>query len=374
MDSIMKDLLLIQSFDLVDLMERYRIFFVGLLPSVFILAVLVEYFDRVEPFLLLKRAVISALLLASVSSFYFRAIDTSMEAADEVLMSYQAKNLLVTDLFTHLNIKEELRDKEKKFFDGESKLKNTMSFLKYHLFDSFINDTFTIVIYFLTKLCLLILKVVYSLVYYLGYGLIGIPCLLYLFPSMGNVLRGGILSFVWCLTVPHILVFIISLIGSEINKGYVAGQIIGGSMMGTTLLFILTLFLAFSPLIATMILSGSGISTAGGIIASMGANFVTSLPKNIVNSSATMLTGGKLGPKMSLASNVAKGGARKFSKISKNLNSNSDNSQNTHKKESYASLSKSNERDQKHQTSHTTHNSFRNSTESRNPNNRGTID
>ena len=85
-------------------------------------------------------------------------------------------------------------DKEKDFFKERNAFTGALAFLKYHLFDSFVNDGFTITIYFITKLCFLILKVVYSLVYYLGYGLIGIPCLIYLFPSMGNVLRGAILS------------------------------------------------------------------------------------------------------------------------------------------------------------------------------------
>ena len=131
---------------------------------------------------------------------------------------------------------------------------------------------------------------------------------------MGNVLRGAILSFIWCLIVPHILVFIISMIGTEINKGYISGQIIGGSMMGTALLFILTLFIAFTPLIGAMILTGAGISSAGGIIASMGANYVMNLPKNAFNSAATVFTGGTLGPKMKLASATVGGSYKLASK------------------------------------------------------------
>jgi hypothetical protein len=98
------------------------------------------------------------------------------------------------------------------------------------------------------------------------------------------------------------------MIGTEINKGYVSGHIIGGSIMGTTLLFILTLFIAFTPLIGAMILNGSGISQAGGIIASIGANYVMNLPKNTVNNAAIWATGGPLGPKAMFAKGLAKGG------------------------------------------------------------------
>ncbi|MDC1174642.1 hypothetical protein OAT67_04585 [Bacteriovoracaceae bacterium] len=298
-------------------------FFLALLPSMFLLAVLIEYFDRLEPFVLVKRALISILILTSVTAFYHQAIETSMEVADEILMSQKEGNILLMDMFDGAEQWEKVKydSKGKDFYKNKNALWGTLAFLKYHMFDSFVNDGFTVVIYFLSKLCFLILKVVYSLVYYLGYGLIGIPCLIYLFPSMGNVLRGAILSFIWCLTLPHILVFIITMIGTEINKGYISGQIIGGSMIGTALLFILTLFIAFAPLIGTMILTGAGVSSAGGIIASMGANYVMNLPKNVANTAASVFTGGTLGPKMKLATNAAGGGfkiAKGASKAMKN--------------------------------------------------------
>lgn len=309
MTNVMKDLLLVQSFDLNDLIEKYRLFFLAILPSMFILAVLIEYFDRMEPMALVKRALISILILTSVTGIYQKSIEASMDTADEILREQKHGNVLLMDMFDGIKHWDKLNQDKKghEFYKDRNILWGTLAFLKFHLFDSFVNDGFTVTIFFITKLCFLILKVVYSLVYYLGYGLIGIPCLIYLFPSMGNVLRGALLSYLWCLVVPHVLVFIISMIGTEINKGYISGQIIGGSMIGSALLFILTLFVAFTPLIAAMILNGSGISQAGGIIATIGANYVMNLPKNSMNTSASMLMGGPLGPKATIAKNMAKG-------------------------------------------------------------------
>lgn len=308
----MKDLLLVQSLDLGHLIEEYRQFFISILPSVFIIAVLVEYFDRIEPFALARRALISIIILVCVTSIYHTSISLSMDTADEILARQKQGNILLMDMFDGIKHWDNLNkgDNKKDFFKDSSVLSGTAKFLKYHLFDSFINDGFTVTIFFITKLCFLILKVVYSLVYYLGYGLIGVPCLLYLFPTMGNVLRGAILSFLWCLVTPHVLVFIISLIGSEINKGYSSGQIIGGSLIGTSLLFVLTLFIAFTPLITAMILNGSGISQAGGIIATVGANYIMNLPKNTFNNTVSVLGGSPLssiGPKTLLATNTVKG-------------------------------------------------------------------
>lgn len=323
MNNIMKDLLLVQSFDLGNLIEEYRLFFISILPSIFLFAVLFEYFDRLDPFSLVKRALISVVILTSVTSFYHKAISASMDTANEILKEQKQSNILLMDMFDGIQQWDKLHSDKKghEFYKDKNVIWGTLAFLKYHLFDSFVNDGFTITIFFITKLCFLILKVVYSLVYYLGYGLIGIPCLLYLFPTMGNVLRGAILSFLWCLVVPHVLVFIISMIGSEINKGYVSGNIIGGSMIGTTLLFILTLFIAFTPLITAMILNGSGVSQAGGIIATIGANYVMNLPKNTLNNSALVLSGGSLGPKTKLATGAI-GGTYKLAKGAKNIFSN----------------------------------------------------
>ena len=280
----------------------------ALVPSVFAIAVIIEYFDRLEPFALIRRGVISVLILVSVTSFYHKSIDASMEIADAILGSQKGRNILLMDMLSADKYLDQLDEKRKKggfyqkFYQDKSVWQGTLHFLRFHLFDSFVNDGFSSVIFFIVQLCFLLLKVVYSLIYYLGYALIGIPCLIYLFPTMGNVLRGAILSFVWCLVMPHVLVFILSMIGSEINRGYVSGEIIGGSIMGTALLFIFALFVASTPLITAMILNGSGVSQAGGIIATMGGHWILSLPKSAVTMMAAVATGGVFGSKSKVAS------------------------------------------------------------------------
>ena len=309
MTGTIKGLLLIEGLDLARLAQDYRLFFLGLLPSMFVLAILIEFLGDLSPFSLLKRAFISILILSSITTFYYSSISASMDAAESMLDESKASNILLMDLFEGGKYLDQLNLTQpgKNNSHDESVIGRAYAFLKYQLFDGFVNDGLTVVIFFITKLCFLILKVVYSLVYYLGIGLIGIPCILYLFPGMGGVMRGAILSFVWCLIIPHVLVFILTIIGSEINKGYAAGGIIGGSIVGTALLFILTLFIAFTPLIAGMILQGSGMAQAGGIIAAMGANYVMNLPRNSINTGASLLMGGPLGPKATIAKKMAKG-------------------------------------------------------------------
>ncbi len=301
MSSSLADMLLIQSFNLDTLIEDYRVFFLSLLPSLFLVACLVEYFDRMDTFALVRRAFIAILILTSVSSFYKSSIDMSIQAADGKLADQKQSNVFLMDFIGAKNFVQDVRSSNKEsFYKDNNIISGSLKFLKHHLFDSFVNDGFTTTVYFIGQLCIQIIKVVYSLVYYLGFGLIGIPCLLYLFSTMGNILRGAILSYVWCLIVPHILVFVLSMISSEINTGYSANQIIGGSIAGTVLLFIMTLLIAFTPLIGMMIVNGSGMAQAGGIIASMGANYVMNLPKQTVNNGAMLLSGQKVGPKMSL--------------------------------------------------------------------------
>ena len=101
MNSI-KDLLLIESFSLNGLIAEYREFFLAILPSMFILALIVEYFDRLEPFKLVKRAFISVLILTSIGSFYSQSIESSISAADEILSQQKAQNILLMDMLDGL--------------------------------------------------------------------------------------------------------------------------------------------------------------------------------------------------------------------------------------------------------------------------------
>ena len=308
MNSTIYDLLMITSFDLDRLIEDYRQFFLALLPGMFIFACLIEYFDRMNVFDLFKRGLIAVIILTSVTSFYKESIKYSIDAADTKFSEQKSKNILLMDMFEAAKFFDRIDDNKKDFIKDHGYLKGGLKFIKYHFFDSFINDGFTIGVYFISQLCFILIKVIYSLVYYLGYGLMGIPVLIYLFPTMGNVLRGGILSYIWCLIVPHVLVFVLSMIGSEINRGYDSGQVIGGSITGTVLLFLLTLFIAFTPFISMMLINGSGIAQAGGIMSLIGGNFIKSLPMKGVNSGASMISGGNLGPKGKIAVGVISAG------------------------------------------------------------------
>ena len=309
MNSTIYDLLMITSFDLDHLIEDYRQFFLALLPGMFIFACLIEYFDRMNVFDLFKRGLIAVIILTSVTSFYKESIKYSIDAADTKFSEQKSKNILLMDMFEASKYFDRIDDKDKSFFKDHGYLKGGLKFIKYHFFDSFINDGFTIGVYFISQLCFILIKVIYSLIYYLGYGLMGIPVLIYLFPTMGNVLRGGILSYIWCLIVPHVLVFVLTMIGSEINRGYDNAQVIGGSLTGTAMLFLLTLFIAFTPFISMMLINGSGIAQAGGMMSLIGGHFIRSLPMKGVNGGASVVSSGKLGPKGTVALGAVNAGA-----------------------------------------------------------------
>ncbi|NCN95194.1 MAG: hypothetical protein GW917_00560, partial [Bdellovibrionales bacterium] len=268
----MSDLLLIKSFNLNDLLEGYRGFFLDLLPTVFMLAVLIEYLDRLQPFALLKRAFIAILILTSISTIYFTGIDYSMQAADAALAKFGGNNVVLKGMVEGLSFVKDIEQKSVTL-----KSSNIADYIKYHLFDRYVNDAFMLWVYFISTLCFWVLKGVYSLAYYLGYGLMGIPCLIYLFPTMSNVMRGGIITYLWCLVVPHIIVFILIMLGDEIEHGYSAGQVIGGSLEGTIILSFLALMLVGSLMIGMMILNGSGVGQALGVFSGMAVNSVMNI-------------------------------------------------------------------------------------------------
>ena len=99
MTGTIKGLLLIEGLDLARLAQDYRLFFLGLLPSMFVLAILIEFLGDLSPFSLLKRAFISILILSSITTFYYSSISASMDAAESMLDESKASNILLMDLF-----------------------------------------------------------------------------------------------------------------------------------------------------------------------------------------------------------------------------------------------------------------------------------
>src|SRR5690606_34830286 len=221
------------------------------------------------------------------------------------LAKFGGENVVLKGMVKGMSHVKDMQQKHVTF-----KFNNIFGYIKYHLFDRYVNDAFMLWVYFASMLCFWVLKGVYSLAYYLGYGLMGIPCLIYLFPTMSNVMRGGIITYLWCIVVPHVVVFVLIMLGEEIEQGYTNGQVIGGSIEGTIILSFLALMLVGSLLISMMILNGSGVGQAFGVFSGMAVNSIMNLPVTGLSAAATFASGGTLGPKLKLASQFAKGGYR----------------------------------------------------------------
>ena len=138
MNNTIKDLLLIQSFDLSTMMEEYRLFFIGLLPSAFILALLFEYFSSLEPLSVVKRVIGSILILCTVESFYYQSVHASINAADEVLRQQETGNILLRDSGTIKGwVDLRFRKKKEAFYKERNLFTRLMDSLKAHLFYDF---------------------------------------------------------------------------------------------------------------------------------------------------------------------------------------------------------------------------------------------
>jgi len=141
MTSITKDILLIQSFNLDSLVEEYKVFFLGLLPAIFIMACIVEYFDRLDTASLVKRALISILILSGMATFYKSSIDYSFKIADDKIGKQKESNILLMDFLDGAKKwgKIEADRSNHKFYKDNNSFTGTLAFLKYHLFTKLIN-------------------------------------------------------------------------------------------------------------------------------------------------------------------------------------------------------------------------------------------
>ena len=90
-----------------------------------------------------------------MTSFYHSSIEASLDTADEILKNQKQSNVLLMDMLDGIDHigRIEKDKKAKEFYKDKGVIWGTISFLKHHLFDSFINDSFTLTIFFITKLC-----------------------------------------------------------------------------------------------------------------------------------------------------------------------------------------------------------------------------
>jgi len=87
-----------------------------------------------------------------------------------------------------------------------------------------------------------------------------------------DALKGTIQASLWCITLPFVIVAILSFVGNSFDLAALRGEFVGSQMDTIIWLFGVTLLLLISPLITQGMIRGDGVHAAGAKVGSMMVN------------------------------------------------------------------------------------------------------
>jgi len=240
------------------------------LPS-FIIALCWEYFNEFKFGEVVKKLI---LVLAFMGVFYpihKEGVELSLQSSGELLKEISPNNLFLKK-WTQIKVRT-----------NEDKMSKTTG---WGTIDRFIvpnlNDLIGTFFFLLSKVLIWILKLIYSSVYHLTYVFAPLSAILYFFPIANASLRGTIISSLWCMILPYVLVSILAIVGNSFQANAANGEMVMSSMDQILWLFGVTLLIAASPVFTLGLLKGSGMAMAGTATAllmnSAATKIATALP------------------------------------------------------------------------------------------------
>lgn len=266
MINVVKDMLLIEDqsvFKLYQELMKNADYFVA---PMFTIALILEYFGEMNFKDVLKKLFVVIIFMSGFYTFHTKATQISLKSADVTLKKISPSNLFVKRLF-----EVKVRTKRDK----------SWSSLKDILVPS-INDFLGTTFFFLAKIFLWLLKLIYSSVYHLTYVFAGITALLYFLGWTKDSLKGTVQASLWCILMPFVIVAILALVGNSITLAASNSELIITKIDNILWLFGVTLLLLISPLITYGMIKGDGIHSfapkMGSMVVSSGLKAMTLYP------------------------------------------------------------------------------------------------
>ena len=256
MKNVLHDMLLINEPSVLMLYKEMVKLTSYFIPPCFLIAVIIEFFGKMEFADVVKRLFIASLIMSSFYAIHTKAVDISLETASKTLKKVSPRNLFV-----------------KKWYESKvkTKQKSGWGYLESLAIPN-LNDLVATTFFLLAKVFTWILKLIYSSVFHLTYVFSGITALLYFFGWTKRALIGTIQSSLWCMILPFVIVGILSLVGNTIDQKVVKGQLAIADVETILWLFGVTLILLLSPVITWGMVRGDGIAYAGSQMGTLAVN------------------------------------------------------------------------------------------------------
>lgn len=237
----------------------------------FIFSLLLEYFGEMKFYEVVKKLILVLVFMTFFYAIHKEGVELSLSGSVELLKEVSPRNLFIKKW---TQVKMRTKEDVKK---DNSFLKSVENFIVPNF-----NDYVATIFFVLSKLCLLVVRLVYSTVYHLTYIFAPITALLFFFPVTRGALSGTIISSLWCMLMPFVLVAIFAIIGNSFTSFANNGESIISSLDQVLWFFGLCFLIALSPVFTMGLLKGAGVSMSGTastmLMLNSGTKILSALP------------------------------------------------------------------------------------------------
>jgi len=224
-----------------------------------------EFVTDMKFMAVVKNLVLALIFMGCFYQFHTKAVELSFKASEELLREVSPRNIFL-----------------KKWNEVKvSKLENgNGSFIDKVLVPN-INDLLGTALYLVSKVCILILKLIYTTVYYFTFIFAPVTAVLSFIPISKNAMGGTITSSLWCILLPLVLAVFLALVGNTVQMPSENGQLAVTSMDQLIWIFGITLLMLLTPSLTFTLIKGSIASTADAVgvkMTGVGAKALASIP------------------------------------------------------------------------------------------------
>lgn len=235
------------------------------LSVVFVGAISWEFLTGMKFLEVVKNLVLTLVFMGCFYGFHTKAVDLSFKASEELLREVSPRNIF---LKKWNEVKVKPTEKSKGNFIDKMVIPN-------------LNDLLGTALFLMSKVCILILKLIYTTVYYFTFIFAPITAVLSFLPVSKHSMAGTITSSLWCILLPFVLVVFLALVGNSVQMPAENGQLAVSSMDQLIWIFGITLPMLLAPSFTYSLIKGSVASTADAVgvkMTGIGAKALVSLP------------------------------------------------------------------------------------------------
>ena len=262
---LIKSMLLLEEPNITGLrlgIESYSKIF---LSVAFIAALTWQFLTDMKFLEVVKNLVLALVFMGCFYEFHTQAVDLSFTASEQLLREVSPRNIF---LRKWSEVKVKTSENSKSSFISNFAIPN-------------LNDLLGTALFLMSKVCILILKLIYTTVYYFTFIFAPVTAVLSLLPGLKNSMSGSITSSLWCILLPFVLVVFLALVGNSVQIPAANGQLAITSMDQLIWIFGITLLMLLTPSFTFSLIKGSVASTADAIgvkMTGVGAKALVGLP------------------------------------------------------------------------------------------------